>query len=181
MLCLSLASRKGPPFLQHRLPARARVGLCQAGIVHKDSAEQPPAAGSTRSWRVDRRMTALKAAGAALFVVVTLLFGGDPRQALLGLAAAAALGAFAARDLLAPVRLAAGPDGITVVTGFASRRHIPWTDIERVRVDSRNRLGRRLQFLEIDTGDNLHLFSGAELSADPHDVADSLTHLRTGR
>jgi hypothetical protein len=126
-------------------------------------------------------MTAVKAGGALAFAVAAVLFGRDPGQLVIALAAAAGLGAFAIRDVLAPVRLAADPDGVTVVTGYASRRRIPWGQIERVRVDARNRLGRRLEFLEIDTGESLHLFNRAELSADPDDVAATLTHLRTGR
>ena len=49
--------------------------------------------------------------------------GGGPARAIavdvLGLIVAAALGAFAVRDLVAPVRLAADGHGVTVVTGFS--------------------------------------------------------------
>ena len=64
------------------------------------------------------------------------------------------LAGWALRDLIAPVRLAADADGVTVVTGFARRRrHLPWAQIERVRVDRRDRLGLRSEMLEIDAGD----------------------------
>jgi hypothetical protein len=133
-------------------------------------------------WRVDRRMTALKAAGAVLFVVAGLVFGGgDVLGLALALLVAAGLAGFALRDVLAPVRLAADGHGVTVVTGFSTRRRIPWSEIERVRVDVRQRLGRRSALLEIDTGETLHLFSAAELSTDLDDVAATLVTLRTGR
>jgi hypothetical protein len=126
-------------------------------------------------------MTIAKAGGAVAFLVAAVLFGRDPVQLTMALAGAAALAAFAVRDVVAPVRLAADADGVTVVTGYANRRRIPWGSIERVRVDARSRLGRRLEFLEIDTGEALHLFNRTELSADPDDVAAELAHLRTGR
>jgi Bacterial PH domain len=132
-------------------------------------------------WRVDRKMTILKAAGAAVFAVAAVLLDDDPAGLVLGLIAACVLAGFALRDVLAPVRLAADAAGITVVTGFSGRRHIPWSDVERVRVDTQRRLGRQLEFLEIDTGETLHLFSSAELGADLGEVATALATLRTGR
>jgi hypothetical protein len=94
---------------------------------------------------------------------------------------AAGLAGFALRDVIAPVRLAADGHGVTVVTGFAARRQIPWSKVERVRVDTRKRLGRRAELLEIDADDVLHLFSAAELSAPCDEVAAALSTLRTGR
>jgi hypothetical protein len=133
--------------------------------------------GTEVSWRVNSRLTALKIGGTVLFLLAAVAFLGDPAGLVVSLLAAAALAAFALRDVLAPVRLAADPSGITVVTGFNGRRHVPWDKIERVRVDERTRLGMRSQLLEIDTGDTLHLFSGSELSASCEDVARRLTAL----
>jgi hypothetical protein len=130
-------------------------------------------------WRVNPRLTALKLAAAVVFLVTALLFRSDPAGLVIGLAAALALGAFALRDLVIPVRLAADPTGVTVVSGFAGRRHLPWARIERIRVDERRRLGVRSQLLEIDAGDSLHLFSGYELSASCVDVAQLLQGLRS--
>jgi hypothetical protein len=112
------------------------------------------------------------------FVLVALLFTGDPIGLGIGIIAALALGAFALRDVLAPVRLAADVDGVTVVSGFAGRRHLSWSEIERIRVDERRRLGTRSQLLEIDTGDSLHLFSAYELSAPCDEVVAVLQTLR---
>jgi hypothetical protein len=130
-------------------------------------------------WRVNPRLTALKIAVAVLFLVAAVLFAGEPVGLAVGVAAALALAAFALRDLLAPVRLAADPTGVTVVSGFAGQRHLPWARIERIRVDERHRFGMRSQLLEIDTGDSLHLFSGHELSASCAEVAALLQALRS--
>jgi hypothetical protein len=131
-----------------------------------------------REWRVSPRLTAAKIAGALIFTLAALI--GDPVQMLLVGAGAVALALHALRDLLVRVRLSADSAGITVVTGFARRRCLPWSQIERIRVDERARLGLRSQLLEIDTGDNLHFLSAYELSAPCADVADELVALRTG-
>jgi hypothetical protein len=136
------------------------------------------AGGTDLSWRVNSRLTVLKIGGTGLFLLAAVAFLGDPVGLTVALLAAAALAGFALRDVLAPVRLAADPAGVTVVTGFNGRRHLPWDKIERVRVDERTRLGVRSQLLEIDTGDTLHLFSGYELSASCEDVARQLESLR---
>lgn len=130
-------------------------------------------------WRVNSRLTGLKLVAAVLFLVTALLFRSDPAGIVIGLAAALALGGFALRDLLTPVRLAADPTGVTVVSGFAGRRHLPWARIERIRVDERRRLGVRSELLEIDAGDSLHLFSGSELNASCAEVAALLEGLRS--
>jgi hypothetical protein len=139
--------------------------------------EEPPAGGR---WRVTPALPGLKLAGATAFVLLAVVFGGDPVRLVLAGAAALALAGWALRDLIAPVRLAADPDGITVVVGFAGRRHLPWSQVERVRVDTRPRLGLRTETLEIDTGETLHLFSSYDLGAPPADVAARLAALRTG-
>ncbi|GAA1802330.1 hypothetical protein GCM10009835_21310 [Planosporangium flavigriseum] len=130
-------------------------------------------------WRVNPRFTVLKFAVAVLFAVVAAMFGSDPAGAGIALVAAAALAAFGLRDLLVPVRLAVDPTGVTVASGFAGRRHLPWAAIDRIRVDERRRLGVRSQLLEIDTGDSLHLFSAYELSASCEEVATLLQALRS--
>lgn len=132
-------------------------------------------------WRVDRRMTVLKAAGAVVFVLAAFLLAQDTAGMVLSLAVAAGLAAFALRDVVAPVRLAADGHGVTVVTGFAGRRQIPWSQVERVRIDARRRFGRRAELLEVDTGETLHLFSSAELGAELDKVVEALVALRTGR
>ncbi|HZN17402.1 MAG TPA: PH domain-containing protein [Micromonosporaceae bacterium] len=123
----------------------------------------------------------LKLVAAVLFVLTGVFFGAaDPPRLALALVVAAGFAAFALRDLLVPVRLTADYDGVTLVTGFAHRRRLAWSQIERVRVDVRPRLGTRSELLEIDTGESLHLFNAHELGAPVADVAETLTQLRTG-
>jgi hypothetical protein len=120
----------------------------------------------------------VKLAGAVLLAVVAATFGAEPERLLLVGVAVLALAAWGLRDVLAPVRLAADEDAVTVVTGYARRRRIPWADVERVRVGEHRSLGLRTQILEIDTGETLHLFSRHDLGAPCEDVEQALTALR---
>jgi hypothetical protein len=133
------------------------------------------------AWRVPRKVPAVKLAAAAVLLAVGLLFAdGDVIRLVLAATVATALALWAVRDLLAPVRLAADPTGVTVVAGFAGRRSLAWSQIERVRVDARPRLGIRTETLEIDAGESLHLFSEYDLGAPPSEVAAALEPLREG-
>jgi hypothetical protein len=130
-------------------------------------------------WRVKPVLPVAKLLGAVALVVLVVAFGReDPVQWSLAVVGAAALGGWAARDLVVPVRLSADTSGITVVVGFARRRHVAWPHIERVRLERRERLGLRTELLEIDTGDSLYLFSVHDLGTDPAEVAESLNALR---
>jgi hypothetical protein len=91
---------------------------------------------------------------------------------------ALALTTWALRDLIAPVRLSADADGVTVLTGFLRRRHLPWPQIERVRVDTRTHRGLRSEMLELDAGDAIYQFTANDLGALPEDVATALADLR---
>lgn len=129
-------------------------------------------------WRVTPAQPILKLVAAAVFALIALIFSADP-IALIGAGAVTlGLAAWAARDLIAPVRLAAGPDGVTLTTGFAGRRTLAWPQIDLIRVDRRPRLGLRTETLEIDTGDTVHLLSRLDLGADPAEVAQTLNTLR---
>jgi hypothetical protein len=131
-------------------------------------------------WRVPLRQPVLKVVGAALFgTLATTLGRDDPVEwSVAGLCALGLL-AWAVRDVVAPVRLAADAEGLTVVVGYARRRHLPWNQIERVHLDRRQRLGISTELLEIDAGDAIHQFSALDLGAEPGDVAAALTALRT--
>jgi hypothetical protein len=130
-------------------------------------------------WRVSPALPGLKLAGAAAFGLLGVLFGDDAVRLALAAVAAVGLLAWAARDLLAPVRLAADTTGIRVISGYAGTRMLPWERIERIRVDVRPRLGLRTETLEIDAGDALHLFGPYDLNAPPAEVADRLNALRS--
>lgn len=137
----------------------------------------PPATGPLR-WRVTPALPWTKLAGAAALALLGLALGDDPVRLALAGCAALALGVWAARDLITPVRVAADTAGVTMLHGYAGTRHVPWERVERVRVDTRPRLGLRTETLEIDTGDALHLFSAYDLGAPPADVAERLDALR---
>ena len=130
-------------------------------------------------WRVKPVLPATKLMGAAVVMTLAAVFAReDPvRWALAGITAAA-LVVWAVRDLVVPVRLTADATGVTVVAGFARRRHLPWPQIERVRVERATRRGLTTERLEIDAGDGIYLFGMQELGARPDDVATALADLR---
>lgn len=121
---------------------------------------------------------AVKCAAAAAVTALIVLYSHDPQFLFLAAAAAIGLNALALRDLVAPVRLAADGDGLTVVSGYAGHRGIAWDEVTTIRVDERRRLLLNTRMLEIETTDDLHLLSAFDLGADVHDVADELYRLR---
>jgi hypothetical protein len=143
-------------------------------------AEEPrPDAGGTDSvsFRVPTRMPVVKL-GLAALVLVGALVSGERLAVIVGVLAAVGLTAYGLRDLLAPVRLAADATGLDLVRGYAARRHLDWSDVERVHVDERLRLGVRSQLLEIDADVELYLFSRFDLGTDPADAADAVLAVR---
>jgi hypothetical protein len=132
-------------------------------------------------WRVRPALPVLKIAAAVALPLLTLAFRSTDRTAwAVAGVAAAALGGWALRDLVTPVRLAADPDGLVVAVGFAGRRRIPWSRVEGVRVDRRQRRGLRNELLEIDTGDTVHVLSAHDLGTPPQEVADLLAEQVAG-
>ncbi|HWS38196.1 MAG TPA: PH domain-containing protein [Actinoplanes sp.] len=130
-------------------------------------------------WRVRPVLPIVKLIVALTLPALAALFAqGEWSRWALALIAALAVVVWAARDVLVPVRLAADPAGITVITGFARRKQVPWTQIERVRAETSTRRGLRSELLEIDAGDAIYLFTPNDLSADPESVALSLAELR---
>jgi hypothetical protein len=127
-------------------------------------------------WRIPRQLPWFKFSAALAFAVAAVL-SGSLASLVVALVAMSALLALGVRDLVAPIRLAADTGGVTVIHGYARRRRIAWSEIERIRVDSRIRLGRRTDLLELDTGSSLHLFSPIELGADCSTVAEVLHEL----
>ncbi|MFJ6199856.1 PH domain-containing protein [Micromonospora sp. NPDC092111] len=138
-----------------------------------------PPSSPARHWRVPPALPVVKLAGAVVLVVLGLLLAtGDVVQLALAVAAAGGLAGWAVRDLLAPVRLTVAPDGITVVRGYAGRRHLPWDAVEAITVDRRTRFGLAAETLEIDAGETLHLLGRADLGAPPAEVAEELRSAR---
>jgi hypothetical protein len=145
-----------------------------------EPAEPDVPSGSPQPWRIKPVLPVTKLLGTVAVLVLVLAFGRrDPVQWFLATAVAAGLAAWALRDLIAPVRLAADPAGITVVVGYAGHRRLAWAQIERVRVDRRDRLGIHTELLEVDAEDNLYLFSMHDLGAAPDDVLRTLLELRS--
>ncbi|MDP9798624.1 hypothetical protein J2S43_007136 [Catenuloplanes nepalensis] len=133
-------------------------------------------------WRVPIWLPVVKLAGGVALLLLALgLADGDRAQLGVGASVCAGLVVWAARDLLAPVRLAADGDGLTMVTGFARRTRLSWDRIEAVRLDARPRLGVRTETLEVDTGDTLHVFTKADLGVPPEEVLPLLTEVRSTR
>ena len=130
-------------------------------------------------WRIRPVLPVSKLVGAAAVLVLAVAFAGrDPVRWTLAVVVAVVLCGWGLRDLVAPVRLAADHEGVTVTTGFARRRRLAWAQIERVRVDRTVRRGLRSELLELDAGDSIYLFSAHELGALPEDVAATLADLR---
>jgi hypothetical protein len=127
---------------------------------------------------VRRDLAVLKGAGAVVFAVLALFARGDWAGVSLAGLAALLLAGLALRDVLAPVRLAADHEGLTVVRGFAGTRRVPWPEVERIEVGEHGRYGLRWSLLEIETGEDLHLFGSNELGAPTAEVAGELSRLR---
>ncbi|WP_242907016.1 PH domain-containing protein [Actinomadura terrae] len=134
--------------------------------------------GVSARWRVPTKQIVAKCAAAAVVAALAVANAGDVERLLLAGVAAVGLAALALRDLVAPVRVAADPGGVAVVTGYAGRRHLPWSAVTAIRVDERRRLLLHTRLLEIETADDLYLFSAFDLGADVHDVAEALYRIR---
>ncbi|GIH13144.1 hypothetical protein Raf01_13160 [Rugosimonospora africana] len=156
-------------------PERARRGE-RWGEQSRDG--EPPAPVDSLSYRVDGRLLAVKVVGFVIFALVALGFHEDRATVAFAGLAAVILGVYALRDVIAPVRLFADGEGVTVVSGYAARHRLSWDEIEQVRVDQRRRFGTRSNLLEIDGSEQLYLLSSYDLSAHPQDVADALDRLR---
>jgi Bacterial PH domain len=116
----------------------------------------------------------------AVLVAIIALTAGHGVGLWLGLIAAALMAGYGLRDVLGRERLRADANGVRIGTGFAGHRDLPWSRLERVRVDQRLRLGLRTDLLELDAGEELFLLSRYDLGADPHDAYEALSLLRGG-
>lgn len=148
------------------------------------SSETWPAEGSEtesrpeQPWRIKPVLPVTKFLGAVAILVLVFAFGRDDAvQWVMAGTVAAGVAIWGIRDLVAPVRLAADAEGVTVVAGFARRRWLPWSQIEAVRLDRRERLGVSSNLVEVDADDALFMFSMHDLGADPHEVIRVLEDL----
>ncbi len=134
---------------------------------------------SPQPWRIKPVLPVTKLLGAVAVLVLVFAFGReDVVQWVLAAVVSAGLAAWAVRDLIAPVRLAADAEGVTVIAGYARRRWLPWVQIAAVRLDHRDRLGVTSNLVEIDADDALYLFSIHDLGAEPREVLAVLAQLQ---
>jgi hypothetical protein len=159
-------------------PLRPAVGEPVNGESGPTGPAAPAEPVTSVSYRVDPRFTALKIFGVVIFALIAVAFGGDPVRTAFAGAAALVVAGYALRDLIAPVRLTADRSGVTLVAGYAGHRRIDWPDIERVRLDRHSRFGVRSEYVEIDTGETLHLLSSYDLGARPYAVVEALLALQ---
>lgn len=149
--------------------------------VPASPADDAPEPAAGYRWRVRPAFPVLKGVGAVLFLAAGMASAADRVALAIGVAGFLVLAALALRDFLAGVRLAADGSGVTVRSGFVGHRHVPWSQVERVRVDRRARLGVRTEAVEIDCGDELFLFGSNQLGGEPCEtVVRRLDALRSG-
>src|SRR5258705_5942399 len=99
-----------------------------AGAAPVDSAAGAAPVESVR-YRVDPRFTAVMVGGFVIFALAALAFHDDrPELAFTGVAALVVAG-YAVRDLIAPVRLVADREGVTVISGYAGKRRVEGDEI----------------------------------------------------
>lgn len=123
--------------------------------------------------------TVIKGALVAVLGAIAFLGAEDPAQLFLAGVAAVGAAIVALRDVVAPVRLAADADGLTVISGYAGRRRIPWPQVAAIRVDETVRYGLRIRMLEIETTDeDIILLSRYDLGEDMQDTRAELARLQ---
>jgi hypothetical protein len=110
-------------------------------------------------------------------VALALAATTDAAGALLGVAAGVGLLALATVDAVVRPRLAADRTGLSVRSP-SYRLRLAWSDVDRVAVDERSRVGVRVRTLEIDTGGTLLVLGRHALGADPREVHAALLALR---
>jgi hypothetical protein len=144
-----------------------------------DAEIEPPRAPATEvRFRCDQRFMWVKFIGAAIFIATPIVARASATGLIVGAIVGAGLVVYGARDVLAPVRLAADTDGVTVTAGFAGHRRLAWSEIDRVRLDERSRYGGRQALLEVDAGESLHFFSRYDLGMPPAEALELLREVR---
>jgi hypothetical protein len=126
-------------------------------------------------WTPRRTETTLAALGALAAAVLAVTL--DPAGRLLFAVGALCLVGLVLADLVLRPRLRADADGLQLRT-LAVRRRLPWSAVQRVRVDEHSRYGLVSRTLEVDIGDALVLLGRRSLGTDPRDVADALRQIR---
>ncbi|HEX6873913.1 MAG TPA: PH domain-containing protein [Micromonosporaceae bacterium] len=119
------------------------------------------------------------AKGVLVVALATLsLFASGPTETAVGLFATAGTTVYALRDIIGRDRLRVTRDGVTVVRGYARRQEVAWSQIERFAVDQRLRAFARSEYLEIDAGNDIFMFSRYDLGVHPDVAAGALAAIR---
>ncbi|MGW6426114.1 PH domain-containing protein [Nocardia sp. NPDC055053] len=135
-------------------------------------------AGST-SWTTPTAGLVAVSGGGLILVVAAVLAQDGPSRLLVGLAAVAVLG-MAVLGLRQRPRLTmvSGPAPRLVVGTLTGPKEYPLDRIDRIRMVSYRRLGRKSAMLEIDVqhagSERLLIFGRWDLGTNPHDVYDAL-------
>lgn len=119
--------------------------------------------------------TAMAAAAGVILLGLGMVTASPGR--FLGFVAGAGLLVLVGADMLVRPRLTAGPLGLTIRT-VTRNVHLPWPDVDSVRVDQRQRYGLRVRTLEIDAGNDLYLLGRRSLGVDPLDAAEAISTIR---
>ena len=119
-----------------------------------------------------RRLAWLLLAAGVLLLAAAVTASDPLGRALLAIAAVL-LGGPAGRDLVLGPALVADAGGLTVVDGLR-RRHVAWSQLDRVRVVT----DRRSPLLELDLDGHLVVLSRRRLGAAPALVLEELEQLR---
>ncbi|MFD6390190.1 PH domain-containing protein [Nocardia sp. NPDC055029] len=135
-------------------------------------------AGGT-SWTTPTAGLVAVSGGGLILVVAAVLAQDGPSRLLVGLAAVAVLGmavlGFRQRPRLTMV---SGPAPRLVVGTLTGPKEYPLDRIDRIRMVSYRRLGRKSAMLEIDVqhegSERLLIFGRWDLGTNPHDVYDAL-------
>jgi hypothetical protein len=114
----------------------------------------------------------------AAVIAVAAAVAPQASQTTIGLVAALAIAVYAGRDLANRTRLVADGEGVVVARGYAGHRRLGWSEIERLRVDTRTRLGARADVLEVDAGEEIYLFTRNDLGTDPHEALETIEKVR---
>ncbi|MFC4376529.1 PH domain-containing protein [Nocardia halotolerans] len=131
------------------------------------------------SWTTPVSALIAVAGGGLVLVVAAILAQDGPSRLLVGLAAVAvlALAVLAVRQR-PRLTMVPGPSPRLIVGTLTGPNEYPLDRIDRIRMVSYRRIGRKTAMLEVDVRHNdterLLIFGRWDLGANPHDVYDAL-------
>jgi hypothetical protein len=119
-------------------------------------------------------IAALGLAGVVMAIACVTIVTDPPGKVLTGVAGLGLI-VFAIFSWRARPKLAITDSGL-LIRGWFSTHHLPRSEIKLIRITDFRRIGRRVQLLEIESGDDtLHVFTRWDLGTGPVVVLDALT------